>query len=199
MLTQQGEACCSMPCIALQQFPLQWQQPHSLFILGVKQDSLLVFAQVFPLIDWISDTCPQVCTDLQSPFKVFWESRCSATYAAVLYMLDYHFPAIVGMCIWAMFEKMRMWALPVILHRLGSSLLDSKHLPQHFDCSWHSKAAAKNEVFLSWVMLAEDWHIQVEFWPPIAWVSGAWSFRLKPDVLQVLVPLGCLAQGSTAP
>ncbi len=39
---------------------------------------------------------------------------------------------------------------------LGSSVLDSQRLPPHFDCSWHSKAAAKNEAFLSRVMLIED-------------------------------------------
>ncbi|KAL0034836.1 hypothetical protein WJX77_009205 [Trebouxia sp. C0004] len=36
---------------------------------------------------------------------------------------------------------------------LGSSVLDSTHLPQHFDCSWHSKAAAKHQAFLSSVLV----------------------------------------------
>ena len=48
-----------------------------------------------------------------------------------------------------MFEKMGMWALLVMLHRLGSLLVDGKHLPNHSTCSWHSKAPSENENFLS--------------------------------------------------
>lgn len=78
-------------------------------MLGVKQDSVPVFA--------VS--------------RSFGEGRCSAIYAGLPINCQRWFMHLSKF----MFQKMGMWPLLVMLHTQGFVLLDSRRLPQHFDCS----------------------------------------------------------------
>ena len=60
---------------------LEWQQnsPAHEVRIGCTADANCEVSGIYPdsLIDWISDTCPQGCTDLQSPVKCL---KCVDTY-----------------------------------------------------------------------------------------------------------------------
>ncbi|DBA87731.1 TPA: hypothetical protein ACH3X1_004733 [Trebouxia sp. C0004] len=122
VLTQQGDTCT-----ALQQFPLQRQQLHSLFYTGSEagQCTIIYCLKFF----WGEQVQCYMC------WKINYLPALACAFEQIHVLEDGHVDFAGDAAL------------------LGSSVLDSTHLPQHFDCSWHSKAAAKHQAFLSSVLV----------------------------------------------